>query len=275
MLAKKKKTMAGLLLKAPWWFSTALAVALLIFTTVFLDSMHVPGWGRDPLFSVLDKVMHSQGIRQLSAIFTVVLCIVAIRSFFDGRARSALLDRQNGMESIRNLSWQAFERLVAEAYERMGYHVQCNELMGADGGVDLILRKGGDTTLVQCKRWLSASVGAPVVREMFGLMTHHGAKRVKIVCVGKFTKDAEAFASGKPIELVSGQDLVRLVRSVQSANAVRPMPDSGGPHPEMAAVSAQQVCPKCGAAMVKRKARKTQEEFFGCSTFPRCNGIRH
>src|SRR5947208_64681 len=31
------------------------------------------------------------------------------------------LDRHKGPDSIRNLSWQEFERLVAEAYRRKGY----------------------------------------------------------------------------------------------------------------------------------------------------------
>lgn len=40
--------------------------------------------------------------------------------------------------------------------------------------------------------------------------------------------------------------------------------------------TAEILCPKCGAAMVKRKAAKginTGNEFFGCSKFPKCRGI--
>lgn len=36
------------------------------------------------------------------------------------------------------------------------------------------------------------------------------------------------------------------------------------------------VCPRCGAAMVRRKATKganADKEFFGCSTYPKCRGI--
>jgi len=37
----------------------------------------------------------------------------------------------------------------------------------------------------------------------------------------------------------------------------------------------EQVCPKCGSLMVKRKARKGKyagNEFYGCSTYPKCRG---
>ena len=114
------------------------------------------------------------------------------------------------------MSWQAFEQLVGECFRQHGYRVQETGQGGADGGVDLLLRRGGETILVQCKQWRTASVGAPVVREMFGLMAHHGASRVKIVCCGNFTREAMAFAQGKPIDLIGGEKLLSLVREARS-----------------------------------------------------------
>lgn len=46
---------------------------------------------------------------------------------------------------------------------------------GADGGVDLLLQRDGSKTLVQCKQWKQQKVGVNIVREQFGLLTHHGA----------------------------------------------------------------------------------------------------
>jgi len=113
------------------------------------------------------------------------------------------------------MSWQDFERLVAECYKRQGYKVTVTSLGGADGGIDLVLHRGRDKVLIQCKHWRTTSVGAPIIREMFGLLTHHGATRVKVVCTGHFTRDAIAFAAGKPIDLVGGGHLLAMVRSVQ------------------------------------------------------------
>jgi restriction system protein len=113
------------------------------------------------------------------------------------------------------MSWQDFELLVGECFRRLGYRVTETGQGGADGGVDLLLRRDTKKILVQCKRWRSSSVGAPVVREMFGLMVHHSADRVKIVCCGKFTREATAFASGKPVDLISGEALLLLLLEVQ------------------------------------------------------------
>ncbi len=33
-------------------------------------------------------------------------------------------------------------------------------------------------------------------------------------------------------------------------------------------------CPDCGAPMVSRLNKKTQQRFWGCSTFPQCRGTR-
>ena len=92
------------------------------------------------------------------------------------------------------MSWKDFEWMVGEAYRRMGYSVEESLATGPDGGVDLILREGDATTLVQCKQWRVFSVGVPVIREMFGLMTHHHASRGIVVTSGDFTREARAFA---------------------------------------------------------------------------------
>ena len=115
------------------------------------------------------------------------------------------------------MNWRDFERLVGEAFHRRGYAVEETGLGGADGGIDLILRKDGRTELVQCKQWRSRQVKASVVREMWGLVSHHKADAVKIVCVGDFTRDAKEFAEGKAIELITGERLLEMIREVQSA----------------------------------------------------------
>lgn len=93
------------------------------------------------------------------------------------------------------MSWRQFEQLAGEAFRRQGYAVEETGLGGADGGIDLKLRKDGKTTLVQCKQWQNRQVGVTVVREMYGLLMHHNAAAVKIVALGNYTPDAWNFAS--------------------------------------------------------------------------------
>jgi len=147
----------------------------------------------------------------------LAICWAGAVLSFAGRARRRrLLDSQTGPDSLRAMGWRQFEQLAGEAFRRQGYRVEETGLGGADGGIDLVLRRDGQTTLVQCKQWKNRQVGVNVVREMYGLLVHHGAAAVKIVALGDYTVDARRFAQGKPIELVHGGELVATVRSLRS-----------------------------------------------------------
>ena len=149
-------------------------------------------------------------------------------------------------------------------------------LGGADGGIDLVLRRDGRRVLVQCKQWRRRRVPVNVVREMYGLLLHHGADEVQIATVGGFTRDAERFASGKPIRLIDGQTLLTMIRSVQESEPV------GARHSEriepvlgkMDRTSSEPTCPRCNEGMVRRTSRRDGSAFWGCSAFPRCRATR-
>jgi restriction system protein len=195
-------------------------------------------------------------------------------SFLGGRRRRRLLEIQTGLDSLAAMSWREFEMLVGEAFGRQGYAVEETGLGGPDGGVDLILRRDGRAFLLQCKQWRARQVNVSVVREMWGLVAHHGAGGAKIVCIGTFTNDAAAFAAGKPIELVTGEALLALVRSVQGTAGPRPAPVAAAAVRRAAPVELVNTpdCPQCGTGMIMRTNKKTGEPFWGCSSYPRCRG---
>ena len=199
----------------------------------------------------------------------------AVMSWFGQRHRRQLLDAQQGLDSIAALGWRHFEQLVGEAFRRQGYTVEETGLGGADGGIDLVLRKDGRRVLVQCKQWRRRQIPVNVVREMYGLLAHHNADAVKIACVGTCTRDAARFAQGKPIELIGGEELMRMIREVQTAptQTTRPV-EIVAPAPAVSANVASMDCPRCGQVMVERSNRKTGQKFWGCSTFPACRGVR-
>lgn len=142
--------------------------------------------------------------------------LAALVSFLDSRRRQRLMASQTGLRSLSAMDWREFEMLVGEAFRRAGYKVQEIGLGGDDSGVDLILQKDGTTTLVQCKQWRTKLVDVRVVREMYGLLMHHRADAVKIVAIGHYTDDAQRFVHGKPIELISGEALLAMVRECQA-----------------------------------------------------------
>ena len=149
-------------------------------------------------------------------------------SWIDRWRGRALVATYHPSSDFRGLSWQDFERLVAAAFRRWGYQVAETGLGGADGGLDLIATKGKFVTLVQCKHWRKAKVGAQELRAMYGLMHHHQADAIAIVTSGEYTNTARKFAYGKPIELIDGRRLNRLLRPPHPATlrAAKAMIDS-------------------------------------------------
>lgn len=175
------------------------------------------------------------------------------------------------------MSWRDFERLVGEAFRRRGYTVEETGLGGADGGIDLILRRNGQRTLVQCKQWRRQKVPVNVVREMFGLLAHHNAHAVQIAASGGFTPDAARFAQGKPIELIDGAALLGMIREVQADRAVGAQTFAKinvSPNSVEVAGITKSMCPRCGGVMVERSNRATGSRFLGCDAYPKCRGTR-
>ena len=110
-------------------------------------------------------------------------------------ANRRLLNRQIGIQSIRQLPWRQFERLVAEAYRRKGYVAEVVGNDCGDGGVDVKLIARQETTLVQCKQWRAYTVGVRTVRELLGVVTAQRATRGIVVTSGRFTDAARRFAA--------------------------------------------------------------------------------
>ncbi len=262
-MRRQKTSFAELLLKLPWWVSAAFGIVA--FAGV--------RWGL-PIWAGQNNTrqMLAKGIIPFAPLALLLFGILAVGSFFFARKRSRLVDEQTSLEKLRETPWKDFEYLVAEAYRRQGYQVEYSLGRGADGGVDLTLHKDGHKSLVQCKQWKVFSVGAPTVREMFGLMTAEKADQAIIVTTGNFTRDALDFAAGKPVTLVAGSELLALVQSVQTrppgieSRSIAPSSDSTAP-----------ACPLCGKPMVQRIARRGSNagnRFWGCSAYPACKAIR-
>ena len=200
------------------------------------------------------------------------------------------------------MSWQEFEHLVSEAFRLDGFRVEerGGEEVRADGGIDLLLFRDREKFLVQCKQWKATQVSVNVVRELFGVMAAEGAVGGFVVTSGTFTPDARAFAEGRNVILVDGPilfDMILRVRVSPTSNArasptsnarASPSSNASALADGVAAFSAHGAlgevvhCPVCNSPMVKRTARRGANtgganaggEFWGCSRFPACRGVR-
>ena len=137
MVRRRKRHLLHELAALPWWAS--LVVATIVYAAVrwLLPAIG----GSNQFLRPLGEAIHDKAW-WFAAPFVVVAGVAAFNAYY----RSRLLDGQTGLETLRALSWQDFERLVGESYRRHGYVIE--EVGGAapDGGVDLVLhRQGGGT----------------------------------------------------------------------------------------------------------------------------------
>ena len=269
----------------PWWLCLILALAsyavLHRYASAPVVLNPVPGQMGSMMSEIITRGLASGGQFVLPLIFAGA----AVASFFGRRKREALArsvgDNASG-GALRNMGWQDFELLVGEAFRMRGYAVTETGGGGADGGIDLALRKGNETFLVQCKHWRAYKVSVTVVRELYGVMAAQGAAGGFVVTSGVFTSDAEAFARGRNIELIDGNALTGMI---ENARAVRPVatpaavtqPAAATVVASVAASGEPPTCPKCASAMIRRTAKQGANagaSFWGCSTFPKCRGVR-
>ena len=248
-MPRNKTTFIDMLVELPWWVSVLVSATAYIMMAYVLPSIQTDNQiTAMVLKAFVIPAPYIAGMTLLAAPF----------AFLNARRKAKQLDTQRNIQTVRDLHWRNFEELVAEAYRRLGYRV-AEGGYGADGGIDLELRKDGQLTLVQCKQWKTQKVSVNVVREMFGVLTAHHANHFIIISSGTFTQQAIDFSAGKPIELIDGSKLLALVNDVQVSPQVT--------------IEKPKTCPKCSGELVERTAKRgpnAGNTFLGCSSFPKC-----
>ncbi len=195
------------------------------------------------------------GLFLLGAIFSLLTQLVRRKRFKNTRS----------IADIRSLSWRQFESYVGEMFRQQGYFV-LETPEGPDNGVDMVLRKDGEKTYVQCKHWKTNQVGVEKVRELLGSMAAGGAQAGIFVASGSYTQAAKDLARQCGIQLIGGEELAASLKS--KVSAIEPMVEP---------LQADTVtCPKCQSPMVRRMAKQGRnkgKEFWGCTKYPACRGI--
>lgn len=130
----------------------------------------------------------------------------------DEEKRLAWLRAQNQLDTLILLDPTQFELRVVQLFKDLHYQVEHRGKTG-DGGVDLtLLAKDGTRWVIQCKRYAKhKNVGQPEIRDLFGTMMHENADRASLITTSDFTPKAREFAEGKPITLINGDELIKLL----------------------------------------------------------------
>ena len=171
-----------------------------------------------------------------------------------------------------DLEQSDFDLLVGELYRRQGYEVQISGGIGSDGGSDLCLRKNDEVVLVQCRQWGNWKVSAPSVQEFIETL-QGSADRGIFVTTGEYTDEARLLTRGRPIELVDGKDLNKMIKEV--AKPGEDLCDLGSWLDAFASsvTVVEPKCPFCQERMTLKRGLQGKA-FWSCQTFPRCAGKR-
>lgn len=247
----------------PWWGSALLSVASYLAITHLVA--RIPWYFSPTLPPLLQQANYLlwQATGYVQFVIPGGIAVLSLIAWRRDRKGVSLIKRvvmAKQCSPLLQMSWHEFEHLVSEYFKRLGY--MANVTGGAaDGGIDIVLTRGSETHLVQCKQWRAHRVPVGVIRELYGVMIAHGADGGYVVTSGQFTRDAVAFAAGRNIELIDGQSLLRHIKNQSEHH-------SGATSPR---------CPLCGHAMVQRVSRRGSaigQSFWGCSQYPTCTGIR-
>ncbi len=83
----------------------------------------------------------------------------------------------------------------------------------------------GGKVVIQAKRYKS-TVGVSAVRDLFGTMQNEGASKGILVATVAYGKASYEFAEGKPLELLSGSNLLYLLKEHAGIEAKIEVPDN-------------------------------------------------
>lgn len=123
------------------------------------------------------------------------------------RRKEAVLRRQKE-DFWQSLTGEAFEIELAVLYRKLGYQTILTNTTN-DRGIDIILKRDGQTKIVQCKRH-NKPVGPAVARELYGAMISCEADGAILACTSGFTVGVHAFVYNKPIELVGMDEILEM-----------------------------------------------------------------
>src|SRR5437764_7915968 len=147
-------------------------------------------------------------------------------------AISTLDERPNLME----LTPTQFEVLIQNLFSSMGLEAKQTQA-SRDGGVDCVAYDSrpifGGKVVIQAKRY-KHTVGVSAVRDLFGTVQNEGASKGILVTTSGYGKASFEFAEGKPLELLSGSNLMYLLKEHAGVEARIVMPeDWKDPQPDM------------------------------------------
>lgn len=117
------------------------------------------------------------------------------------------------IEKVDIMDGITFEQFLKRLFIYRGYQVSDTARTG-DYGADLVLKRDGEVTVVQAKRY-NANVGARAIQEIYSARHHYKASKMMVVSNAHFTRQAIEMAMEQYIELIDREELISIMNEVK------------------------------------------------------------
>ena len=151
------------------------------------------------------------------------------------------------------LTPQEFEGLITNLFEKMGLETRLTQA-SRDGGVDCVAWDMrpivGGKVIVQAKRYRH-TVGVSAVRDLYGTVMNEGAAKGILVTTSGYGTASFQFAERKPLQLISGGELLYLLEQHSGVKAKIEFPEEWvDPRPDMVETDIPELSIKAPADLI-------------------------
>ncbi|MGE5579000.1 MAG: restriction endonuclease [Bacillota bacterium] len=135
-------------------------------------------------------------------------------------------DRRAGLADLDKMDGVRFEEWLANFFRTRGYKAKTT-IRSHDIGVDIILERDGQKTVVQAKRWKN-NVGVAAIQAIYAGKAHYRADAAMAVTTSHFTAEARTLAKSTGVVLWDRDKLrIELLNDKKRSAARRTQPVSG------------------------------------------------
>lgn len=106
-----------------------------------------------------------------------------------------------------------FEHYICDVFRHFGYDAHVTPATG-DSGKDIMIYKSNMFAIAECKRYDKAKVTRPDIQKFHSALIDCKADKVYFVTTVNFTNQAKSYVLDKPIEIINGDKLVRLIEEM-------------------------------------------------------------
>ena len=253
-------------------------LAFLLLAGIAVGASGGLGYSKSGLNAIIVIAFVALTVAFITFILWVTLKVFGLGKLLNGKTPSTNVTKrtvscvtepppnQSIEDAIDKLDWFQLEQLVARLFEVKGCTAFSRGGAKADGGIDLVVQMDSSKAAVQCKHWSKWKCGPSVVRELIGSMVHENYSQGFLICRSA-TEEAKSLADSHRIRIIERAALINRIESAIERN--------DGPVIN-ALFRPEKLCPKCGSGMILRtasKGKKPGEEFWGCSTYPKCHQV--